>query len=152
MIERKHSQDQILERNEFMRNLAAERCKKLRDKRPFHELKFLHEATEAGVYFNYQHPIFIYDGLWIERLFIADFYDPVNKVVIEVDGGYHNTEEQKERDAERDYILRKWGYKVHRITNATVAFGYGINELYDVYSVPELCKSKEFLSLQEYMR
>ena len=49
-----------------------------------------------GLKFRQQHPIGNY---------IADFYCHSLKLVIEVDGSYHFTDQQQERDAYRDQIL-----------------------------------------------
>ncbi len=61
-----------------------------------------------GVKFRRQHVIGDY---------IADFACLSEKLIIELDGGYHNTEQQKEADLVRDAWLNKMGYKVLRFTN-----------------------------------
>ncbi|WP_428225135.1 DUF559 domain-containing protein [Flavobacterium sp.] len=53
-------------------------------------------------------------------MFIADFICIEKQLIIEVDGGYHNTAEQKEVDALRTEILNELGYKVIRFTNEEV--------------------------------
>ena len=53
-------------------------------------------------------------------VFIADFVCIEKKLVIEVDGGYHNTPEQKEADELRTQILNEIGFKVIRFTNEEV--------------------------------
>ncbi|MCR8668167.1 DUF559 domain-containing protein [Aestuariibaculum sp. M13] len=52
--------------------------------------------------------------------FIVDFLCLEKKLVIEVDGGYHNTKEQKEADNLRTQILNEIGFKVIRFTNEQV--------------------------------
>ncbi len=52
--------------------------------------------------------------------YIVDFYIPKAKLVIEVDGEQHYTEEGKAYDAERDAILAGYGLRVLRIPNAEV--------------------------------
>jgi len=53
--------------------------------------------------------------------FIVDFVSLDKKLVIEIDGGYHNDIEQKERDEERTLILeQKHYFKVIRFTNQEV--------------------------------
>ncbi|WNH10155.1 DUF559 domain-containing protein [Thalassobellus suaedae] len=52
--------------------------------------------------------------------FIADFVNLEKNVIIEIDGGYHNTIEQKEADALRTQILNEIGFKVIRFTNEQV--------------------------------
>ncbi len=52
--------------------------------------------------------------------FIVDFVCLEKNLVIEVDGGYHNTMEQKEADDLRTKILNEIGFKVIRFTNEQV--------------------------------
>lgn len=52
---------------------------------------------------------------------IVDFYLPKpHKLVIEVDGGYHATPEQKRKDWARDKYLTGRGLRVVRFTNQQV--------------------------------
>lgn len=51
------------------------------------------------------------------KSYFADICIKSRKLIIEVDGGYHNTEEQKEYDAKRDRAFRSIGYTTIRITN-----------------------------------
>lgn len=56
-----------------------------------------------------------------QRIFIIDFYLPQLHVLIEVDGGYHSTPEQRAKDIARDRYLLCRGYsKVVRFTNEAV--------------------------------
>lgn len=41
------------------------------------------------------------------KLFIVDFYLPQYKIVIEIDGGYHNTPQQQKSDSQREQQLKK---------------------------------------------
>jgi len=52
--------------------------------------------------------------------FIVDFYCPSFKLVIEVDGDSHFTDEGKEYDRERTQCLEGYGLKVVRFTNYQV--------------------------------
>jgi very-short-patch-repair endonuclease len=61
--------------------------------------------------FRRQHPIGDY---------IADFICLANKLVIEVDGGYHNTQEQQISDQWRTEYLNGKGYHVVRFSNEEV--------------------------------
>ncbi|MDP2983192.1 MAG: endonuclease domain-containing protein [Candidatus Latescibacter sp.] len=58
-----------------------------------------------------QHPIDNY---------IVDFYCPALKLVIEIDGEQHYSEEGKVYDTERDGILSAYGLKVLRLKNEDV--------------------------------
>ena len=65
----------------------------------------------AGCQFNRQKPLGQY---------IVDFYCPKARLVIEVDGGQHYTEEGKEYDRERSLYLASLGVTVLRFSNAEV--------------------------------
>ena len=64
-----------------------------------------------GLKFRRQHPI---------DIFIADFYCHEIKLVIELDGNIHYSEENKEYDEGRTAELRYLGVKVMRFTNEEV--------------------------------
>ena len=68
--------------------------------------QFLRGCSFAGLRFRRQHPIGDY---------IADFCCPQKKLVVELDGGCHNTTEQE--DSERDDFLKKRGFRVLRFSN-----------------------------------
>ena len=53
-------------------------------------------------------------------IFIADFYCHVIKLVIEIDGGIHQSKSQKEYDFGREGELENWGLKVIRFTNKEI--------------------------------
>jgi len=71
---------------------------------------------------------------YIERFYFADFCDVKNKVVFEVDGGYHFTDEQRKKDARRTYDLKRMGYKVFRISNSQIYNGKATQFLIDCYN------------------
>ena len=52
--------------------------------------------------------------------FIVDFVCLDSQLIIEVDGKYHNTEEQKKADELRSSILNKLGYRILRFTNEEI--------------------------------
>jgi very-short-patch-repair endonuclease len=54
--------------------------------------------------------------------FTADFYSPEAKLVIEIDGLPHLTDEGKRYDAARDYWMNQQGIKVLRFTRKQVDF------------------------------
>ena len=64
-----------------------------------------------GLHFRRQHPI---------NKFIADFYSHKVRLVIEVDGEIHSTEEQMEYDRSRNYFMNELGLLVLRFTNQQV--------------------------------
>lgn len=66
---------------------------------------------QLGVRFYRQKPILNY---------IVDFYCPKAHLVIEVDGDYHDTAEQAEKDSVRDAQLQDLGLRVFRFRNEQV--------------------------------
>ena len=54
--------------------------------------------------------------------YIVDFLFRKSKVIVEIDGGYHFTEEQQKDDEIRTEWLESKGYKVVRFTNEQVLF------------------------------
>ncbi len=61
--------------------------------------------------------------------YIVDFYCAKAKLVVELDGGGHFTEEQQELDAQRTAELEKMGLKVVRYVNIDIDNNfYGVCE------------------------
>jgi very-short-patch-repair endonuclease len=54
------------------------------------------------------------------RVYFVDIYMRAYKVAIEVDGGYHNTKEQAEKDKQKDLDLSTKGLLVIRIRNEDI--------------------------------
>ena len=52
--------------------------------------------------------------------YIADFYCAKAKIVIELDGSGHYTEEGKQYDIERTAFLEEYGLKVIRVLNSEI--------------------------------
>ncbi len=69
-----------------------------------------------GYRFRRQHPIMDY---------IADFICIPQKLIIEVDGGYHDTVGQQHDDQVRADYLREKGYKILRFKNEEVNTNVG---------------------------
>jgi len=69
-----------------------------------------------GHKFRRQHPI---------SLFIADFYCHQLKLIIEVDGQYHNAPEQIKKDDERTQSLQDNEMKIIRFTNCEIENNIG---------------------------
>lgn len=64
-----------------------------------------------GFKFRRQHPI---------NRYILDFYCHKKRLSIEIDGGYHFSKEQKEKDYERTKYLKSVGISEMRFTNSDV--------------------------------
>lgn len=52
------------------------------------------------------------------KLYFADLYIQNLKLIIEIDGGYHNTNKQKRLDNNRSANLRRLGYHIYRLCNS----------------------------------
>jgi len=89
--------------------------------------KKLKDRKTVKVKFRRQHPIFI---------FIVDFYCHELKLVIEIDGEIHSSNEAKEYDINRTAELERFGIKVIRFTNEQVIHNpkQVDNEIYKVIS------------------
>lgn len=64
-----------------------------------------------GVKFKRQHPIGSY---------ISDFYCPAYKLVIELDGPIHETEEYTERDKAKNKALTEFNFTIIRFKNEEI--------------------------------
>lgn len=71
------------------------------------------KEEQFGVRFVRQYPI--------QNRFLADFACVGLKLVIEVDGGYHDALDQMVRDCARDAHMERYGWRVLRFTNAEIA-------------------------------
>jgi len=94
-------------------NLLKDRAKEMR-KEPTVAENILWQAlrnNQIGYKIRRQH---IIEG------FIADFICIEKRLVIEVDGGIHQTKEQKEFDEYRTYIINDKGFRVIRYSNEDV--------------------------------
>ncbi len=94
--------------------LIFERAKMLRENPTKAEKALwdiLRKKQMLGLRFKQQHPI---------NIFIVDFYCHAIKLVIEVDGEIHKTEENKEYDQARTDKLENYGIKVIRFDNHQV--------------------------------
>jgi very-short-patch-repair endonuclease len=71
----------------------------------------LNKNQIIGLQFRRQHPI---------NIFIADFYCPKIKLVIEVDGSIHEIFEYEKHDIGRSEMLNDFGITVIRFTNEQI--------------------------------
>lgn len=121
--------------NNGMKGAAKPIQEKLIENMTNAELKFQHIANLKGLKLKPQYKINIYNKskTRIERFYFADFCDIKNKLIFEIDGDYHFTEEQQQRDLKRTKDLVKAGYKVFRLTNEDVFNGKTSTLLYNAY-------------------
>ncbi|MGH6871128.1 MAG: endonuclease domain-containing protein [Rhizomicrobium sp.] len=93
---------------------AQEKARELRGKMPNAEVILwsrLRRNALGGLRFRRQHPIGPY---------IADFAAPLARLVIELDGGSHATDEAHKFDQVRDRYMRSRGWQVLRFRNDEV--------------------------------
>ncbi len=77
--------------------------------------------------------------------YIADFYIHEHRLIIEVDGKSHFTEEAQAYDAHRTLILESLGLRVVRFSNKEVSYRFGsvCNQIRVILLLPEqapLCR------------
>ena len=94
--------------------LLFENAKKLRKKMTYaEEVMWMHLKKGINGYkFRRQHPIGTY---------IADFFCHKAKLIIEIDGSIHNSDENKKNDFIKERDLKKLGYTIVRFTNDQVS-------------------------------
>ena len=68
-------------------------------------------GDKLGVKFRRQHPVDAY---------ITDFIALHERLIVEVDGGYHNNDEQKKYDENRTQVLKEIGFNIISFTNDKV--------------------------------
>ena len=75
-------------------------------------------AQEKHLWYDFlrQYPLKIYKQRIIGN-YIVDFYCASAKLVIELDGSQHYTEESQKADKDRDAFLKRYGLSVIRISN-----------------------------------
>ncbi len=95
-------------------------CRSLRKNSTLAEKVFwqtVRNRQVKGCKFNRQYPI-VFEIDDVRRFFIADFYSHQLQLVIEIDGGIHET--QKDYDKLRTVIINKLGFEVFRFSNSEV--------------------------------
>ena len=71
-----------------------------------------------------------------KHFFIADFYIPSKNLIVELDGEYHDSIKQQDKDIWRTEILKSLGYRVIRFKNKQ------ITESKDLFWVLNIIKNK----------
>ena len=103
----------------IIKNISLEeiqfRVESLKENATPEELKFIEILKSNKIDFEFQYPI---DAG--ASYYIADFYFPKYKNIIELDGYYHFTPEGKEKDKKRDLFLMSKKYKVIHIINSNI--------------------------------
>ena len=95
-------------------SMANERTRKLRRERTTAERRLwwkLRELKQAGFKFRQQVPI---------DHFIVDFACLSERLIVEVDGGTHSTDEEIAKDRPRQQYLQRQGFRVLRVWNSEI--------------------------------
>jgi very-short-patch-repair endonuclease len=71
----------------------------------------IRRSAVNGMHFRRQHPIGPY---------VADFACALARVVIEVDGATHSSNEEQEYDRRRDSYMQSRGWRIIRVTNTEI--------------------------------
>lgn len=103
-----------------MKESIKETCRRFRKNQTETEKAFWKVARNRkieGIKILRQYPI-RYKWRDYYRFFVADFYCHEAKLVIEIDGGIH--ESQKEYDEMREQIIKLLGFRVIRFSNEEV--------------------------------
>ena len=105
-----------------VRILANQLARELRQKQTETEEMFWEMVRNkrcANIKFYRQYPIvFAYEREEQYRFFIADFFCREARLVVEIDGGVHET--QKEYDMYRTYLMNQMQIKVLRFSNKEI--------------------------------
>lgn len=88
-------------KNEFLKEKANEFRKSLIKNQTQAEMQFKIVLKELGISYDFQ-KIFFYK----KSFYIVDFYLPSFGIALEIDGGYHNTKEQRLKDKIRSKDLK----------------------------------------------
>lgn len=118
-----------IKNNSTIRAVAKQYADKLVKNATSAEKQLYRILKSVGIDFKFQHPIYNKDKNGnIKQFYIADFYLPKSNTIVEVDGGYHFSEEQQKKDASRTWNIKNAhkGIKILRINNGTVLNGIKI--------------------------
>jgi very-short-patch-repair endonuclease len=97
----------------FNRHTNLERRKELRREMTFAEKVFWHCVRDNGLGMKFRRQVGV-------GAYIADFYVPKARLVIELDGSIHDSEDAQAYDRERDTYMMSLGLKVLRFSNEDV--------------------------------
>ena len=86
------------------------------------------KTEKIGFRINRQSPIYVFtEDSWLDRYIIADFYCPMKKMIIEIDGSIHNREEIYSLDIVKQKLLIQAWYNILRFKNEEIH--YDINRV-----------------------
>jgi very-short-patch-repair endonuclease len=97
----------------FIIDQSNRRAEQLRNNATPEELKLKEYLENNNIYHKFQEPIYKKNGGY----YIADFYFPNKRIIVELDGYYHSLYENIIYDKQRDEEIRRLKIKTVRITN-----------------------------------
>jgi len=103
--------------NESAKDISERFRKELISKATGAELKFKQFLDKNMVAYKFQKIVYVSVDCK-QKFYIADFFFKQYNLIIELDGGYHYTGEQKIKDDLRSMHLRRAGYFVLRFDNS----------------------------------
>lgn len=109
----------IVQKKKSSKKQAVDFARALRSKGTHAEKLTIKLLKSLGIKYHYQKIIRIDE----KRFRYADFYFPALSLIIEIDGGYHNTEEQQAKDAKREKEIKavKPDVEIIRFSNSDVS-------------------------------
>ena len=111
----------VISVNKAQQKEFAEECRnKLVEKATLAEIAYQQYLKKNKIKYQFQKIIWNKEG----SFYIVDFYIPVFKLIVEIDGEYHMTSEQINKDRHRSFMLRDMGYNIIRFTNDEVMKKY----------------------------
>lgn len=110
------------------------------------ELRVKELLSNEGIRFQFQKGLFYKKGKF-ERFYIADFYLPKKKIIIEVDGSIHNQKKIIENDKRKDaYYTNIRKFKVLRVKNENIE--HIVSMIYDLMTLPK----KSILRCEDFLK
>ena len=114
--------------NVKLKTFLYQEAQRMREKPTEGEILFKNFCDRYNITYAYQKPAIVgYKGFIIDFEIVTKgntklkgFNTSKRKIAVEIDGEYHNTEEQKEKDSARSKTLNGAMYKVIRFTNDEV--------------------------------
>lgn len=103
--------------NESSKDISERFRKELVSKATGAELKFKLFLDKNMVAYKFQKIVYVSVDCK-QKFYIADFFFKQYNLIVELDGGYHNTPDQKIKDDMRTMHLRRSGYFVLRFDNS----------------------------------
>lgn len=94
------------------------------------ELLLISKLKFRNIRFCFQHPV-----LTEKSFFTADFYIPKHGLLIEIDGGCHDSEENRRKDFIKDMVYESLGYNILRLKNSEV-------DTFDTMSIKNYVKKR----------